>query len=110
MSEIPEDPSVELRIAYADGGTILQQTIIHGGPSQMISLGFTFKPFKGEMSVIVGNIPSFDGDAKKQVGAIKDILSILTNLFEDPQVVETIEQEMNEEADDHEEWEDDEEE
>lgn len=98
------DGSVELQFIYLESGTAQLHQVLHGGPSR-VTLGFSIDG-ENNMSLIIGNLPYFDGDADLQINAAVELIDLIKSLVTSEDVKEAILENM-EDADDAEEYEDD---
>lgn len=101
---------ISLRVAYMDGGTGFLTQVMHGGPTSKITLAFEYDAGKDSHDIIFGNIPSFGGDAQKQVDAMLEVIEVLRSIVASEEILENIRESLEEEADDEERELDDEEE
>lgn len=94
-----DNGSIELQFVYAEGNTGQLHQVLHGGPSGRVTLGFS-ADVNSNMSLIIGNIPYFDGDPDQQIAAANELLDVIRELINSAEVKDAILENLEDMEDD----------
>lgn len=102
--------TVEMEFVYAESNIGKIRNIMHGGPTGRVTLEFSIDVAEN-ISLIIGNIPYFDGDPDQQISAAVELIDLIKTLVTSDEVKDAILENMEDDSDelDDEEREDEEE-